>query len=142
MKAAQFDYILKDLEMFFTELTSWQREQYFKHLGHFPKHILDQAKDWLIGNHSYKRTPTIAEYKDAIEEAFQKSREALATDLEPIEICAVCFGTGYHIIKGIEKGERDKARPCHNCKKGDQVKKVWGNFIKNKGRITIRMKGD
>lgn len=136
-EAVGFDYILKDLEMFFTPLTDWQREQYFKHLGMYPKKVLDQAKDWLIGNHSYKRIPNIAEFKDAIEEVYRKISEAQPDELEVVELCEVCFGTGYHIIKGVDKNERDKARPCGNCKKGEQVKKVWKNFIRNKGRISL-----
>lgn len=125
----------------FTELSDWQREQYFKHLGNYPKWILERAKDWLIGNHQLKRIPTISEFKDAIEESFRKSQEALPDDLGQYELCEKCLGIGIVIEKHPEKDDfgtvlqnekgfpvykqPDTASPCPNCELGKSIKAAW-----------------
>ena len=131
MERTQFEFILKDLEQMFEDLSDWQREQYFDQLGRTPEDILKKAIKRLIGEHKYSRTPLIGEVKDAVRDIIDESNQAPA---DPPEGCDKCNQIGVLIYPVLSFGhEYPTAFPCE-CAKGIIYKKAWDGH-KKRGRF-------
>jgi hypothetical protein len=119
MEKIKFYLILKDLEMMFSKLDDWQREQYFKYLGRYPEFIIKKAIEYLIANHNHRSVPLIGEIQEAVDE-IEKAKSSAAIDELEVSDCNLCGGNG---IVLFEKSCSDSkltyptAKPC-SCSKG------------------------
>jgi hypothetical protein len=119
MEQIKFYQLLKDLEMMFSKLDDWQREQYFKYLGRYPEFIIKKAIEYLIANHNHRSVPLIGEIQEAVDE-IEKANSSVAIDELEVSDCNLCASTGIVLFEksyANEKRTYSTAKPC-SCSRG------------------------
>lgn len=116
--AFKFKNLLMDLEMIFSKLSDFQRDEYYKHLKKYNEKRLKKAITYLIETHKQRWTPTIAMIIDAIKYSEQEDPETSS-----LAGCEKCGGTGIIVDRA------NMAHPC-NCEKGKFRKRAWKDYTK------------
>ena len=129
MERVEFDNTLKDFEMFFSDLSPWQRDEYYNALKKYPGHLFNRAYKRLRNTYKFRRTPLPGEIEATMRELLDEGTQS-PTGIDTLEGCDRCGQVG---VKIEDKGEKQNptAIPC-SCPKGERYKHFWGEHFKRR----------
>lgn len=134
MTKQEFSWIISDLEDWFEPLDDSKVNKLYSRFKDTNKDIFKKAIDILLDVHPHKRFPLPSEIKNAIKQASEQVDYATPKDLENLEACEHCKGTGFLLVdvpSSLGSRTYTFAKFC-TCNKGKLLEKNREDYLKKR----------